>query len=91
MEAPAVQSPRSVNPSSVQARHQRAHYLMLMYCFHTAWLWEIQILGTTDTNISQSNKEKTILHYHSWKLLGDNEGTVAWIYLCFCIYSESVS
>lgn len=63
----------------LQSRHQRAHYLMLMYCFFTAWLWEIQILGATDSSISQSNKEKIILHYHPWKLLSDKEGTVVWV------------
>ena len=74
-----------------QSRHQRSHYLRLMYCFSTAWLWEIQILGATDSSTSQSNKEETVLHYHPWKLLSDNEGTVVWDCLCFCIYSEHVS
>lgn len=74
-----------------QSGHQRSHYLRLMYCFSTAWLWEIQILGATDSSISQSNKEETILHYHPWKLLSDNEGTVVWDCLCLCIYSEHVS
>ena len=68
-----------------QSGHQRSHYLRLMYCFSTAWLWEIQILGVTDSSISQSNKEETILHYHPWKLLSDNEGTVIGT-VCVSVY-----
>lgn len=71
----------------LQYGYQRSHYLMLMYCFSTAWLWEIQILGATDSNISQSNKEETILHYHPWKLLCDNEGNVVWV-ICVPVYIQ---
>lgn len=81
-------APARLTLPPLQSGHQRSHYLMLMYCFSTAWLWEIQILGAADSSISQSNKEETILHYHPWKLLSDNEGTVVWVCLCFWIYIQ---
>lgn len=67
-EAPAL-----LTLLAMQCSHKRTHYLMLMYCFPTAWLWEIQILGFTELSICQSNKEGTIVHFHSWKLLSDRE------------------
>lgn len=78
---PRYKAPTLLTLPPPQSGHQRAHYLMLMYCFSTAWLSEIQILGSTDSSIGQSNKEKTILHYHPWKRLSDNEGTVVRVWV----------
>lgn len=84
---PLYKAPARLTLPPLQSGYQRSHYLMLMYCFSTAWLWEIQILGATDSSISQSNKEETILHYHPWKLLSDNEGTGVWV-VCVSVYIQ---